>query len=172
MARSDEKLVYPKRKLRMQQDWLRMPVGGINRDDAEAYAAWLDQSGRLPGAHLCTEQEWERAARGADSRDFPHGDNLEPDDANIDETYGKDPSLLGPDEVGAHPLSGSPFGVQDLAGNVNEWVRSTVDASEPIMRSGAFMIGGLAALIVNRQIVAPAFRDSGGGTRICSPPPR
>ena len=51
---------------------------------------WLDRTGRVPGARVCEEREWERAARGADDRMYPHGDNLEPDDANFDETYGKD----------------------------------------------------------------------------------
>ena len=76
----------------------------------------------MPGARLCTELEWERAARGADDRLFPHGDELDADDANFDVTYGRVDSAYGPDVVGSHPASRSPFGVDDLAGNVFELV--------------------------------------------------
>ena len=116
-ARTGEKLHYEGRDRRADQDWLRFPVTGVSSEDAEAYVAWLSATGSMPGARLCTEHEWERAARGADGRDYPHGDHLDPDDANLDLTYGKEPLAFGPDEVGSHPASRSPFGVDDLCGN-------------------------------------------------------
>src|SRR5439155_14762439 len=106
--------------------------------EARAYAAWLSRSGRLVGARLCSEHEWERAARGADDRIFPHGDRLLPDDANYDETYGRHPLGFGPDEVGSHPESESPYGVLDLVGNVLEWTRSVRRPGEPILRGGSW----------------------------------
>ena len=172
VARSDEKIIYKKRKVRVAQDWLRMPVGGITLEDATAYVTWLNQSGRVLGARLCTELEWERATRGADAREFPHGDMLEPEDGNFDETYDKDPSSVGPDEVGSHPASTSPFGIHDAVGNVNEWVRSVLDPKEAIWRSGGFFQPALVALSANRQIVTPNFRDSMVGMRVCANPPR
>lgn len=71
-ARGGEPLRYPGRTHRATQDWLRMPVSAISREDALAYLAWLDRSGRIPGARLCTEYEWARA--------------VNTDDANFDET--------------------------------------------------------------------------------------
>ena len=60
-----EPVVYPGRTLRRAQAWERWPVVGVRVADARAYAAWLDHTGRVPGARLCTNAEWERAARGA-----------------------------------------------------------------------------------------------------------
>ena len=65
-AREGEPIRYSGRAQRASQDWLRFPVSGVTWDDAATYAAWLDATGRVPGARLCTEYEWERAARGAD----------------------------------------------------------------------------------------------------------
>src|SRR6185503_7285159 len=95
-----------------EHDWRRFPVIGISAEDAIAYAAWLARTGRVPGARLCTEVEWERAARGADGRTYPGDHEFAPDDANIDVTHGKNDK--GPDEVGSHPASRSPFGVEDM----------------------------------------------------------
>ena len=122
-AREGELLHYQGRAQRAAQDWLRFPVTGLTFADAQAFVQWLAETRRLPGARLCSEQEWERAARGADDREYPHGDTLAPADANFGETYGREPRALGLDEVGAHPASRSPMGLYDMLGNAEEWVR-------------------------------------------------
>src|SRR5262249_50657734 len=119
-ARVGELFHYRERSRRADQDWLRFPVTGISWKDANAYVDWLNRTGRVPGARLCDEHEWERAARGADDRRYPHGDQLGRDDANYDATYERKTLAFGPDEVGSHPQSVSPFGLSDMAGNVWE----------------------------------------------------
>jgi formylglycine-generating enzyme required for sulfatase activity len=164
-------LVHPRRPTRAAQDWRNFPVSGISAEDALAYAAWLDATGQLPGARLCTEQEWEHGARGADGREFPHGDHLAPDDANIDETYGRD--ALGPDEVGSHPASRSPFGLDDMSGNAFEWALSSLDEGKFVVRGGSYFHDQKTAQTVNRTVSTPAFRDAVLGVRFCasfSPP--
>lgn len=161
-------LALSARGVRKKVDWLRMPVTGISALDAAAYAAWLDRSGRVPGARLCTEHEWERAARGADRRTYPHGDRLDSDDANIDETYGKVPEAMAPDEVGSHPASRSPFGVDDMAGNAWEWTRDERAAGAYVARGGSFFYDAQVARIENRETPEATFRDASVGVRICA----
>jgi formylglycine-generating enzyme required for sulfatase activity len=162
---------YPERTTLAEQDWLRMPVMGISFDDALAYAAWAARTGRVPGARLCTEAEWERAARGADGRAFPHGDVLAPTDANVDETYGKNPASFGPDEVGRHPNSRSPFGVDDLAGNVWELVATDATPAQPVARGGSFYFAATTARIANRETPDRTYRDISVGMRLCASAP-
>jgi formylglycine-generating enzyme required for sulfatase activity len=150
------------------QDWMRMPVSGISWDDALAYAAWLDRTGRLAGARPCTEHEWERAARGADGRLFPHGDRLAPSDANFAETYGRASDAFGPDEVGSHPRSDSPFGVADLAGNGWEWVLAVSGTDQVAIRGGGWYHNPLAARSNNREPCEPSMRAVTVGLRICA----
>jgi toxoflavin biosynthesis protein ToxD len=71
------------------------------------------------------EVQWERAARGDDTREFPWGDRFDADRANIGEG-----SAGGTTPVGSYPLGASPYGVLDLAGNLDEWTR-TVYAPYP-----------------------------------------
>ncbi|WP_342378690.1 SUMF1/EgtB/PvdO family nonheme iron enzyme [Myxococcus stipitatus] len=169
-VRDGERLRYDKRTRRAEQDWLRFPVSAISFDDALAYVAWLDQTGRVPGARICTEHEWERAARGADGRRYPSGDWLGPDDANHDVTYGREPGGFGPDEVGSHPRSRSPFGVDDLAGNVWEWTRSSVDPAKPSAQGGSWYQSDLTAHSANRDRVEPTQREALIGLRVCATP--
>jgi formylglycine-generating enzyme required for sulfatase activity len=170
-ARAGEPIRYAKRARRAQQSWLRFPVTGISAEDGEAYAAWLAESGRLRGARLCTEREWERAARGADDREFPTGYRLDPDDADYDETYGKDPQSMGPDEVGSHPASRSPFGVDDLSGNAWEWTRSSHAPGQYVGRGGAYYYSAKTNQAVNRQVSVPTVHDATLGLRICASAP-
>jgi serine/threonine protein kinase/formylglycine-generating enzyme required for sulfatase activity len=167
-AMSGSPIVYVGRKQMSRQDWLRFPVAGISPRDAAVYTAWLRSTGRVPGARLCTEVEWERAARGADDRVFPHGDELLADDANFDLTYGRVQSAYGPDIVGAHSGSRSPFGIDDLAGNAFEFAVSSQRPDEFVIRGGAYYYGSATCLSTNREVVAETFRDPTAGLRVCA----
>ncbi|GAB4557443.1 MAG: hypothetical protein Tsb0020_01620 [Haliangiales bacterium] len=168
-ARAGERVIYRNRTRHASQDWLRFPVTGISWNDASAYVAWLANKRRVPGARLCREDEWERAARGADARVFPHGDALAPGDANFDETYGRDGLAFGPDEVGSHPASRSPFGLDDMAGNALEMVASVLDQGELLIRGGAYYYSTINARAANRAlIIEPTFRDLHTGFRVCA----
>ncbi|WP_437757340.1 nSTAND1 domain-containing NTPase [Sorangium sp. So ce1389] len=167
-AREGEPLVYQSRATRASHDWGKLPVLGISANDAEEYARWLDQTGRVTGARLCTEIEWERAARGADRRSYPHGEVLSADEANIDETYGRKDGAFGPDEVGSHPASTSPFGVDDLVGNAWDLVRAARPGAVVVARGGSFYVGQLTARSINQWAMTPTFRHVETGVRLCA----
>jgi len=157
---------------RAEVAWSHLPVSGVSFEDAQAFAGWLDRTGRVPGARLCEEREWERAARGADGRGFPGGDRLEPDDANHDVTYERDALGFGPDEIGSHPASDSPFGVRDLAGNVWEWTTSAERPGAPMLRGGSYYQRSLDSRAENREPGEPRLRRVFLGVRICATPQR
>jgi formylglycine-generating enzyme required for sulfatase activity len=168
MARADEPFIYAGRTTLAKQDWRDFPVAGVSPAAIERYAAWLRKTGRVPGARLCSELEWERAARGADDRVFPHGGLLQPDDANFDATYGHVDSAFGPDAVGSHPRSRSPFGVDDLAGNIYEFATSSQRSEELVIRGGAYYFNPATCRSTNRQVVPPTFQDVTTGFRLCA----
>jgi eukaryotic-like serine/threonine-protein kinase len=154
------------------QSWARLPASGLSSEDAAAYATWLDTTGRVRGARFCSEHEWERAARGADEREFPNGNRLDADDANFDQTY--ETAAWGPDEVGSHPASHSPFGAGDMAGNIFEWTTSSLAPNENVIRGGAYYYGQMTAQSTNRSVILDSkLRDPRLGLRICASfPPR
>lgn len=109
-------------------DWeakLKHPVVNVAWHSAIAYCDWLNQNfGKsTPGGlvfRLPTEAEWEKAARGADGREYPWGNEFNP--ANCNSTEG---GRGGTTPVGAFsPQGDSPYGVCDLSGNVWEWTAS------------------------------------------------
>ena len=165
----NNQIIYPERKVREKQFWPMFPVFGISFGDAKAYAAYLARTAKPAGSRLCTEQEWERAARGADDREFPHGDSLAPEDANFDSTYGRMATTLGPDEVGSFTASRSPFDVDDMVGNVAEWVIGLNGTA--VIASGSFYDAVATNSIVNRNTPEPTLRSVQVGVRICADVP-
>jgi formylglycine-generating enzyme required for sulfatase activity len=168
-AAAGSPIVYRERISRSRQDWREMPVTGISPDDAQAYADWLDRSGRIRHARLCTEREWEHAMRGVDGRSYPHGDRLASDEANFDKTYGQREGGFGPDVVGSHPASTSPYGLLDGSGNAAEIVRSA-SGTGFVSRGGCFYTDASSAHLANRQEITPTYRHVQIGVRICADP--
>jgi formylglycine-generating enzyme required for sulfatase activity len=92
------------------------PVYTVSIEAARAYAAWLaGRTGRR--FRLPREAEWEYAAAGPEGREFPWGDAFGADRANTIET-----GLAITTPVGVFPQGRSPFGADDMAGNVEEYV--------------------------------------------------
>jgi formylglycine-generating enzyme required for sulfatase activity len=107
----------------VQQTLPDHPVVCVSWRQANRYATWLatitGQNWRLP-----TEDEWEKAARWDEAsqhaRVYPWGDSWESERANTQEGR---PKMTTP--VGSYPSGASPYGVEDMTGNVMQWCRNT-----------------------------------------------
>ncbi|NJL27939.1 MAG: SUMF1/EgtB/PvdO family nonheme iron enzyme [Thermoanaerobaculia bacterium] len=112
-------------------DLANHPVVGVSWFEAVAYCQWLTERlsafGRLePGwySRLPNEPEWEKAARGglgmaSNQRLYPWGEAPSAEFCNFLET-----GILLSNAVGCFKAGASPWGCEDLSGNVWEWTRS------------------------------------------------
>jgi sulfatase modifying factor 1 len=94
--------------------------------------SWTDatQICQASGARLCMTSEWQFACEGEERRPYAYGWERDSNACNVD-------VMTGLGKVGrlvdhrtpasAHPRCVSPFGVHDMAGNVDEW--ATVDGA-------------------------------------------
>jgi formylglycine-generating enzyme required for sulfatase activity len=110
-----EKRCKPPAKVGERCNWGRAgreqhPINCVSWAQARNFC--LAQGGRLP-----TEAEWEKAARGESGQAYPWGEAAPAPSLAV---YGQ--KERGTEAVGERPAGVSPFGAQDMAGNVWEWV--------------------------------------------------
>ena len=144
-----------------------LPVTDVTWHEARAYCVFA--GGRLP-----SENEWEKAARGSDGREFPWGNDVDCKRANWGNfenegpCAGKAPGK--PVVVGSYPQGASPFGVLDMAGNVWEWVADKYDRdpSRRVVRGGSCCSYFVEPRAANRNAWDPNHRDGDLGFRCVS----
>jgi formylglycine-generating enzyme required for sulfatase activity len=165
------------------------PRVAIDWIEATAFCRWLTarcHKARLVGAdeviRLPTEQEWERAARGTDGREYPWGAEYRVGYANLDETtVDRDGLFLRETSaVGLYSRGASPDGLLDCAGNVWEWCLnrytdpddpSTTGEGDRSLRGGSWDDDPASARAANRGGYSPGFRVTAVGFRlVCACP--
>jgi len=113
---------------RMPVGWEQLPVTGVTFMQATYFALWS-------GKRLPTKIEWNKAAGGQDQREYPWGSSFK-DPAAISQEDG----FRKPQRVGGREAGESPYGIQDLSGNVWEIVVPTtlVNRGKTLVRGGSF----------------------------------
>ena len=135
------------------------PINCVDRRQARAYCAWA-------GKRLPTEAEWDFAARGADGRLYPWG-NQPPSSCEMAVVSGL--CARQPDStrrVGSRsPNALSPFGIADLSGNVWEWVADDASRSGGVLRGGGWDYPAEQATALARLTVPESRADVSDGFR-------
>jgi formylglycine-generating enzyme required for sulfatase activity len=194
------------------------PVVGVTWYEMLAYCRWLTERGQAEGwltnwaVCLPSEAEWEKAARGglrvpaelrmrkgseglaevnvslrendAPKRVFPWGEEIDPNHAN----YG-DSHIGATSAVGCFPQGQSPYGCEEMSGNVWEWTRSlwhkypcpakekdrrrreaTFASGPRVLRGGSFDLFARALRCAFRGNDAPVHRSYRVGFRVVLSP--
>ena len=166
-----------------------LPVTNVKWQTADAFAAWR-------GCRLPTEAEWELAARGYERREFPWGEKWDPRRCNGDDdtetpgaSNGAKDGFVRTAPVGLFPQGASPFGVEDMAGNVREWVndwyaaypdsadgyyRPPTDGVRKSVRGGSYRTSRLNLRTYHRTFLPPSLVAEDIGFRLACgyPPPK
>lgn len=144
------------------------PINCVDWNQSGAYCAFV-------GKRLPTEEEWEYAARGTDGRTYPWGSDAPAaqlcwSGVGNDVGQGNRRSTC---VAGSYPAGKSPFGILDMAGNVQEWTASGYSAdydqargAMPVFRGGSWSNSSpLLMRAASRVREAPTERNNSLGFR-------
>ncbi len=141
------------------------PIVGVSWYETQAYCAWLTaKSGRT--YRLPTEEEWERAARHTDGREWSWGNEWEEGIINSEEA-----GVNRTSAVGAFPRGAAFCGALDMCGNVWEWTTSFWDEDRDsyVLRGGSWVYDREYARVASRNRLNPNFSGNYSGYRLVSP---
>ena len=155
------------------------PVNCISWYQAGEYCSWA-------GKRLCSESEWEKASRGTDGRIYPWGNETATCQYAVMYERGAGCGTDSTKAVGSKPGGASPYGAQDMSGNVWEWVEDvwhsdysgaptsggawtgSPRASCRVCRGGGFAYDGDGLRSSHRDSGdAPDYANGHVGTRCC-----
>ena len=167
----------------------RHPVVYVSSLEAIKFCQWLSSRERKR-YRIPTEAEWEFAARGTDGRTYPWGETTSRGDlANFADANtafawsdrAVNDGFAETSPVGAFPRGASPFGVEDMAGNVWEWCLDFYEAykvaektnpqgpragSQRILRGGSWKSRFNSLRASARSFNAPNFAANDVGFRV------
>jgi formylglycine-generating enzyme required for sulfatase activity len=161
-------------------------------DDPVVYVDW-NQSGAFcgwTGGRLCSEAEWEYAARNGSAENlYPWGDTAPTCDDAVFTDSGVGCTASSTASACSKPAGNDTWGVCDLAGNVWEWVEDDWHASYTgaptdgsawvdsprgsfrVSRGGCFIIyAGYLRASLRGYYADPSFYDDALGARCCRSP--
>jgi formylglycine-generating enzyme required for sulfatase activity len=141
----------------------RLPVNGKSFVEAGR----ICNSG---GNRLCTESEWNFACEGEELRPYPYGWERDPSACNADHLLlaaGAGTLIDRRSGPGAYPRCASPFGVLDMAGNLEELVARDDRPSRPALK-GAHWLPGRNHCRARQTIHGSGYAGIEIGFRCCS----
>ena len=164
VTNADYKKVVPSHTYGENED--KHPVKGVSWGEASSYAAAI-------GKRLPTEEEWEKAARGAEGKEYPWGTIFIQKNANTLEG-----GSVTTKKIGSYKKGVSDYGCFDMSGNVYEWTSTWYNPYKGnpevsieygtvyrVLRGGSYLTDSFESRSARRHYAKPDTKSADFGFR-------